>query len=82
MALTDTMIERGPHLGMPHTRAMGDDLFELRVKAKEGIARVFYCVQLKNEIVVLHHFIKKTQETPKKELKIARKRLKEVIENA
>ena len=33
----------GPDLGMPHTRAMGDGLFELRLKAAEGIARVFYC---------------------------------------
>ena len=31
----------GPDLGMPHTRAMGDGLFELRLKAAEGIARVF-----------------------------------------
>ena len=30
----------GPDLGMPHTRAMGDGLFELRLKAAEGIARV------------------------------------------
>jgi hypothetical protein len=27
---------------MPHTRAMGGWLFELRVKDQEGIARVFY----------------------------------------
>ena len=31
----------GPDLGMPHTRAMGGGLFELRIKAGEGIARVF-----------------------------------------
>jgi len=30
------------------------------------------------EIVVLHGFIKKTQETPNKELTLARKRLKEI----
>lgn len=30
---------RGPDLGMPHTRAMGDGLFELRLKAAEGIGR-------------------------------------------
>jgi phage-related protein len=34
----------GPDLGMPHTRAMGGGLFELRLKAAEGIARVFYCM--------------------------------------
>lgn len=31
----------GPDLGMPHTRAMGDGLFELRLRSGEGIARVF-----------------------------------------
>jgi len=29
-------------------------------------------------VVVLHAFIKKTQETPDRELKLARKRLKEL----
>jgi phage-related protein len=36
---TDRMEVFGPDLGMPHTRAMGDGLFELRLKAAEGIAR-------------------------------------------
>jgi len=81
LALTDTMIESGPHLGMPHTRALGEGLFELRVKAKEGIARIFYCVQVKREIVMLHSFVKKTQQTPDKELKLAKKRLQEVKKN-
>ena len=40
---TDRMEEYGPDLGMPHTRAMGDGLFELRLKAAEGISRVFFC---------------------------------------
>ena len=30
------------------------------------------------EVVILHSFIKKTQKVPKKEMKIARSRLKEV----
>ena len=38
---TDRMLEFGPDLGMPHTRAMGASLFELRLKSSEGIGRVF-----------------------------------------
>lgn len=76
--LTETMTEYGPDLGMPHTKAMGKGLFELRIKAKEGIARVFYCVVINKEILMLHMFIKKQQKTPEKELKLARIRLKEV----
>ena len=68
----------GPDLGMPHTRAMGDGLFELRLKAAEGIARVFYCTVVGRKIVVLHQFVKKTDKTPKKELETARARLKEI----
>ena len=68
----------GPDLGMPHTRAMGDGLFELRLKAAEGIARVFYCTVVGRRIVMLHQFIKKSEKIPRKELAIARKRLKEV----
>lgn len=71
----------GPDLGMPHTKAMGDGLFELRLKSAEGIARVFYCTLVGKRIVVLHHFIKKTDKTPAKALDLARKRKKE-IENA
>ena len=68
----------GPDLGMPHTRAIGDGLFELRLKAAEGIARVFYCTLVGRRIVMLHQFMKKTEKTPRKELEIARRRMKEV----
>jgi phage-related protein len=68
----------GPDLGMPHTRAMGGGLFELRIKAAEGIARVFYCTVLGRRIVILHQFVKKSEKTPSKDLEIARRRMKEV----
>lgn len=74
---TDRMLVFGPDLGMPHTRAMGSGLFELRLKSQEGIVRVFYCTLVKHKIVMLHQFVKKTDKTPPKELAIAIKRLKE-----
>lgn len=67
----------GPNLGMPHTRAMGEGLFELRLKAAEGIARVFYCTLIGERIVMLHQFAKKSEKTPRRELEIARRRMKE-----
>ncbi|MEK7285966.1 MAG: type II toxin-antitoxin system RelE/ParE family toxin [Nitrospirota bacterium] len=70
----------GPDLGMPHTRAMGKGLFELRLKAAEGIARVFYCTCVGRRIVMLHHFVKKSEKTPKKELDVAQKRMKEIAD--
>lgn len=71
----------GADLRMPHSRAMGGGLFELRPRGREGIGRVFYCTQVGQRIVVLHSFVKKTQETPAAELRVARKRLKEVLDN-
>jgi len=75
---SDRMEVYGPDLGMPHTRALGDGLFELRLKTAKGIARVFYCTMVGKRIVMLHQFIKKTDKTPPKELGIARRRMKEV----
>lgn len=74
---TDRMLEFGPDLGMPHTRAMSAGLFELRLKSREGIGRVFYCTMAGRKIVMLHQFVKKTDKTPPKELSLARQRMKE-----
>ncbi len=75
------MEEHGADLRLPHSRAMGEGMFELRCKGKEGIGRAFYCTLAGQQVVILHSFIKKTQETPDRELKTARKRLKEVKRN-
>ena len=78
LRLTEAMALYGADLRMPHSRAMGGGLFELRPKGPEGIGRVFYCTQVGKTIVVLHSFVKKTQETPDAEMRVARKRLKDV----
>jgi phage-related protein len=75
---SDRMETYGPDLGMPHTRSLGDGLFELRLKAPEGIARVLYCTISGRKIMILHQFIKKTNKTPSKELATARRRMQEV----
>lgn len=68
----------GPDLGMPHTRAMGDGLHELRLKGPDGLARVLYCALGGRRIVMLHVFVKKTAKTPLKELATARERLRKL----
>jgi phage-related protein len=80
--LTQRMLSFGPNLGMPHSRALGEGLFELRLKSREGIGRVFYCLLPGQRIMMLHAFVKKSQKTPPKELKVARARLKEVQADA
>ncbi|MEO5331646.1 MAG: type II toxin-antitoxin system RelE/ParE family toxin [Magnetococcus sp. YQC-5] len=69
----------GPNLGMPFTRAMGDGLFEIRVKGAEGIGRAFFCIVIGRKIVVLYAIIKKSEKTPTRDLETARERLKEVL---
>lgn len=81
ITLTERMKMEGSNLTPPHTKAMENGLFELRLKADKQIARVFYCTMVGKKIVMLHSFIKKTQKTPKKELRIARKRMSEVKQN-
>jgi phage-related protein len=76
--LTELLEEFGLELRMPHSRAMGQGLFELRPRGREGIARVFYCTRVGRRIVILHSFVKKTDKTPQRELDIARARQKEV----
>jgi len=77
--LIELLTEHGPSLRMPHSRAFGDGLFEVRPRGRSGIGRAFYCFLLGKRVVVLHAFIKKTQQTPDKELNLARKRLKELL---
>lgn len=80
--LTERMEKYGAYLGEPHTKALGNGLFELRLKGAEGIARVFYCTLIGQQIVMLHSFIKKTTKIPTKELEIALQRMNEVKKNA
>lgn len=63
---------------MPHSRAMGGGLFELRPRGREGIGRAIYCFVVGQKVIILHAFVKKTQQTPEHELKVARQRMKEV----
>ncbi len=77
--ITELLMEHGPNLRLPHSRTMGDALFELRPRGKSGIGRAFYCFVIGRRAVVLHAFVKKSQQTPDRELKLARKRLKEML---
>ncbi len=76
--ILELLVDFGPKLGMPYSRAMGGGLFEIRPRGKEGIGRALYCFVVGKRIVILHAFVKKTNETPQRELRIARRRMKEV----
>ena len=76
--MVELLIEHGPSLRLPHSRAFGGGLFGLRPRGKSGVGRAFYCFLVGQRVVVLHAFIKKSRQTPEQEIKLARKRMKEI----
>jgi len=78
VVLSQRMEQHGANLGEPHSKPLGDGLFELRLKAAQGIARVCYCTLPGRRIVMLHCFVKKSQKISVANLQLAQRRLKEV----
>ncbi len=74
-------VEFGWPVGMPLCRGLGDGLQEVRSSiSNKRIARVIF-IAMKQEMVLLHGFIKKTQKTPKPDIELALKRKKDVERN-
>lgn len=71
-------IEYGWPVGKPACAPLGLGLWEVRsTLATQRIARVMFTVH-DSQMVLLHGFIKKTPKTPRADLEIARKRMKEL----
>lgn len=69
----DLLEKYGNKLGMPYSKKIDTDIFELRVRGKIDI-RIIYCFY-KNIIILLHAFVKKSQKIPHAEIVLAKKRL-------
>lgn len=59
----------GNMLGMPYSKKIATNLYELRARGQQEV-RIFYCFH-QNKAVILHAFIKKSQKTPLKEIETA-----------
>lgn len=76
------LVEKGWPLGMPLCRSLGDGLFETRSNLPNGrIARVIFFIS-DGRMGILHGFVKKTQQTPKADIDLAKKRKKEMENDA
>ena len=64
-------------IGMPVVRKIEPNLWEIRSRLRDGIARVLFTV-VGADMVLLHGFKKKSQKTPRADLDVARMRLKEL----
>ena len=78
LRITELIEEFGPDLGRPHTAPLGQGLFEIRAKGREGISRSVFCTVKGQEIVILLTVVKKGNRIPKRHMDTARKRMKEV----
>lgn len=70
-------VQFGWPIGMPVVRKMESGLWEVRSNIPEGIARVLFTI-VGADMILLHGFIKKSSSTPKEDMELARKRMKEV----
>lgn len=66
-------VEFGWPIGMPTCKPMKNGLFEVRTRLDNRIARVLFCMN-DGCMVLLHGFIKKTQNTPQPDLDLALER--------
>jgi phage-related protein len=74
-------LDEGHILSMPLSRPMpliGKGVHELRFKDRAGIYRVIYLLFGAGTIYLLHAFVKKTNQTPKPNIDLAKKRLREI----
>jgi phage-related protein len=66
-------------IGLPLVRSLGRDLWEVRSNLRGGrIARTIFCIE-REQLILLHGFIKKTQKTPQREIDLALKRKREGV---
>jgi phage-related protein len=62
--------------------SIGSGVKEVRIWDEAGAFRVIYVAKLADAVYVLHCFQKKTEQTSEKDIKLARKRFKELTEKA
>lgn len=75
-------LQRGERLAMPLSRPMrsvGVGVEEIRLKDQFGIYRVFCYLKSARGVLVFHAFMKKGQKTPRREIELGKKRLREVL---
>lgn len=65
--------KNGNELREPYSKALGEGIFELRVKQGSDISRVLYFFVVGHKIIITNGFIKKTQRTPQAEIELAKK---------
>ena len=76
VAYIDMLEEYGTRIGEPVTKHLDGEIWELRPLKN----RFLYAYVEKDTFVILHHFMKKTQKTPKREIEKAKSNLQDYLE--
>jgi phage-related protein len=66
-------------VGMPHVRHLTGPLWEMRLRGRDGISRALYVAVQDRRVVVVRVFVKKTQSTPRREIDLALRRVREEL---
>lgn len=66
----------GTYVGEPVVKHLEGEIWELRPLEN----RILFATWTGKSFVLLHHFVKKTQKTPKREIEIAKRRLQDFKE--
>lgn len=74
IALLELLEEKGNQLGEPYSKKLEDGIFELRCRVGNNSTRVLYFFYFEGKIVLTNGFVKKTNKTPRSEIRIAKKR--------
>ncbi len=79
--IADLLTEYGLNVREPYVKPITGTrkLFELRIKDRQNIHRIFYFAFTGRRLVLLHGFTKKTDKTPTREIEIAEIRMKDFI---
>lgn len=68
--------EFGPNLSMPHVKQIKGKLWELR----PGGIRLSYFAYINQQFVILHGYRKQSQKAPEREIEIALRRMKILLD--
>ena len=81
--IAEMLEELGPQrVGLPHVRPLEDKLWEMRMTGRDGIARAVYFATAGRRLLVVRIFAKKTEKTPRREIEVARLRMREAVDAA
>lgn len=80
LMILNVLQEKGNQLREPYSKYLEDGIFEVRGKVGNDISRVLYFFYYNGKIIITNGFIKKSQKTPKNEIKLAKEYRKEYLE--